>query len=109
MSAPRPLYVISLDVPGNRVVVGYEERTINTVVRADQINWVSVESLDGPVHASAKIRSTGTPVSCNVRIDEVGRLCATFDVPVKAATPGQSLVVYDNDRVLCGGIIESVD
>ena len=109
VSAPRPLYVISLDVPHNRVVVGYEERTVNTVVRADQINWVSVPSLEGEAHLSAKIRSTGTPVSCAVRIDEVGRLCATFDVPVKAATPGQSLVVYDNDRILCGGIIESVD
>ncbi len=109
VSAPKPLYVISLDVPGNRVVVGYEENTVNTVVRATNLNWVSIEDLPSTIHASAKIRSTGIPVACQVSIDSQDRLCAVFDVPVKAATPGQSLVVYDNDKVLVGGIIESVD
>ena len=109
VSAPKPLYVISLDVAKNRVVVGYEESTVNTTVRATNLNWVSVEELPAPIHASAKIRSTGTPVACEVRIDEQDRLCAVFDTPVKAATPGQSLVVYDKDKVLAGGIIESVD
>ena len=109
VSAPKPLYVISLDVTKNRVVVGYEESTVNTVVRASNLNWVSIEELPAPIRAGAKIRSTGTPVACEVRIDEQDRLCAVFDTPVKAATPGQSLVVYDNDRVLVGGIIDSVD
>ena len=109
VSAPRPLYVLSLDVQNNRVVVGYEENTVNTTVRASRINWVSIDGLDKSIHACAKIRSTGTPVSCEVFMDSMDRLCATFDTPVKAATCGQSLVVYDNDMVLAGGIIESVD
>ena len=109
VSAARPLYVLSLDVRNNRVVVGYEENTVNTTVRASKINWVSIESLDKPIHASAKIRSTGTPVSCEVYMDRMDRLCARFDVPVKAATCGQSLVIYDGDKVLAGGIIEEVD
>lgn len=109
VSAPRPLYVLSLDVPNNRVVVGYEENTVDTTVRASKINWVSVEGLDKPIQACAKIRSTGTPVACNVYMDRMDRLCAEFEVPVKAATCGQSLVVYDNDTVLAGGIIESAD
>lgn len=109
VSAPRPLYVISLDVAGNRVVVGYEENTVNTVVRAVNLNWVSVGELPKPIRAGAKIRSTGTPVACKVYMDPQDRLCAEFDVPVKAATPGQSLVVYDGDRILVGGIIDSVD
>ena len=109
VSSPKPLYVISLDVRNNRVVVGHEEMTVNTVVRATDINWVSVAELPEPVHASAKIRSTGTPVACEVYTDGRGRLCARFEVPVKAATCGQSLVVYDGDRILAGGIIESVE
>ena len=109
VSAPRPLYVISLDVANNRVVVGYEESTVNTMVRAVNLNWVSVDEIPAPIHAAAKIRSTGTPVSCEVHIDSQDRLCARFDVPVKAATPGQSLVIYDNDKVLVGGIIDQVD
>jgi tRNA-specific 2-thiouridylase len=109
VSAPKPLYVISLDVKNNRVVVGTEEMTVNTVVRAANINWVSVGELPSPIHAAAKIRSTGTPVACEVYMDGQDRLCAKFDVPVKAATCGQSLVVYKDDAVLAGGIIESVD
>ena len=109
VSAPKPLYVISLDVAKNRVVVGYEESTVNTIVRASNLNWVSIDELSSLIHASAKIRSTGTPVACEVSIDSQDRLCAVFDTPVKAATPGQSLVVYDKDKVLVGGIIESVD
>lgn len=109
VSAPKPLYVVSFDVANNRVVVGYEENIVNTVVRATNLNWVSIEELPSAIHASAKIRSTGMPVACQVSIDSQDRLCATFDVPVKAATPGQSLVIYDNDKVLVGGIIESVD
>ena len=109
VSAPKPLYVISLDVAKNQVVVGYEDKTINTVVRANLINWVSVEEIPSPIQASAKIRSTGTPVSCKVYMDSTDRLCAEFDTPVKAATCGQSLVIYEGDKVLAGGIIESVD
>ena len=91
------------------MVVGYEESTVNTVVRACNLNWVSIDELPGSIHAGAKIRSTGTPVACEVSVDSQDRLCAVFDTPVKAATPGQSLVVYDKDKVLVGGIIESVD
>lgn len=109
VSAPYPLYVVSLDVPNNRVVVGTQERVINTVVRADRINWVSIEGIEGEISAQAKIRSTGLPVQCSVYVDGQDRLCARFETPVKAATCGQSLVVYDGPRVLCGGIIESVD
>lgn len=109
VSAPKPLYVIALDVKKNQVVVGYEDKTVNTVVRAGKLNWVGIESLEAPIHASAKIRSTGMPVACKVYMDSQDRLCADFDVPVKAATCGQSLVVYEGDKILCGGIIESVD
>lgn len=109
VSAPKPLYVISLDVKNNQVVVGYEDKTVNTVVRASNLVWGAVDEIRNAIHASAKIRSTGTPVACEVNIDSQDRLCATFDTPVKAATCGQSLVVYDNDTILCGGIIESVD
>ncbi|MCQ2411367.1 MAG: tRNA 2-thiouridine(34) synthase MnmA [Sphaerochaetaceae bacterium] len=109
VSAPKPLYVISLNVQKNEVVVGYEDKTVNTVVRASNLNWVSIDGISGTLHASAKIRSTGTPVVCDVYMDSMDRLCAHFDTPVKAATCGQSLVVYDGDKVLCGGIIEEVE
>lgn len=109
VSADKPLYVIALNPQRNEVVVGYEDRTANMVVTAGQVNWVAVADLEKPVHATAKIRSAGAAVPCTVAKLEDGRISAVFDVPVKSATCGQSLVVYDDDTVLCGGIIDSAN
>lgn len=109
IAAPFPLYVIGLDPQTNTVTVGYEECTQNNKVTATNIVWGSMEYLETPIKAQAKIRSTGKPVSCTVHMDEQDRLCAEFDTPVKSATCGQSLVVYLGDTVVCGGIIDSVD
>ena len=111
VSAPRPLYVIALDPVNNKVIVGYEEHTGNTKVYASSIVWGALESLEKPLHVQGKIRSTGYPMPCTLSLALVeGKemVCATFDSPVKAATCGQSLVAYDGDKVLCGGIIEKV-
>jgi len=109
ISAPRPLYVLSLDPKRNEVVVGYEEMTANTSVTASQINWVSITSFEDGLEAQAKIRSTGNPVPCKVFNAQDGTVKAVFSVPVKAATCGQSLVVYDGPYVLFGGIIDKVE
>ena len=109
IAAPRPLYVIALDPKRNEVVVGYEEMTGNTSVTASQVNWVSADSFEDGLVAQAKIRSTGNPVPCRVFHAQDGSIKADFFAPVKAATCGQSLVVYDGDYVLFGGIIDKVD
>ena len=57
--------------------------------------------------AKAKIRSTGFPMDCTVTVDAKDRLYAVFDRPVKAATCGQSLVIYQDNVILAGGIIDS--
>lgn len=108
VSAPYPLYVVALNPEKNEVVVGYEDKTNNTGVSASNIVWQGIDSINEPFKATAKIRSTGVAVSCTVYIDNYDNLCADFDVPVKAATCGQSLVVYKDDVILCGGIINSV-
>lgn len=108
VSAPYPLYVIGLDPVKNEVVVGYEDKTDNYGVTATNVVWQAVESIKDPIKASAKIRSTGFAVPCTVYVDSYDNLCADFDVPVKAATCGQSLVVYKDDIILCGGIINGV-
>lgn len=109
VSAPRPLYVLYLDPQTNEVVVGYEENTGNTAVTASQLNWVSVDSFEDGLVVQAKIRSTGNPVECTLTHEGKDKVRATFSSPVKAATCGQSLVVYNGDYILFGGIIDSVE
>lgn len=109
IAASQPLYVTDLDPVNNLVVVGYEDSTYNKSVVADRVNWVATEDLSKPIHAKAKIRSMGEIAECTVSCDYEGRLKAVFDKPVKAATCGQSLVIYEDDKVLCGGIISGVE
>lgn len=108
VSAPRPLYVLALDPAKNQVVVGYEEDTEDTLVTAGQVNWQQVERLDGTVEVEAKIRSAGSPVAADAWENPDGTITARFRTPVKAATLGQSLVLYRKGCILAGGIIEKV-
>jgi tRNA-uridine 2-sulfurtransferase len=43
-----------------------------------------------------------------VSLEGNGNFKVTFDQPKRAITPGQSVVLYDGDDVLCGGVIEQV-
>ncbi len=106
IGAERPLYVTELRVKANEVVVGFEEETKDVSVTASQIVWGAVETIEKEIEVSAKIRSAGLSYECKASLTEDGKIKAVFKNPVKAATCGQSLVLYDGDNVLCGGIIE---
>ncbi len=103
-----PLYVVALNPEKNEVVVGYEDSVSSFSVTASNIVWGAIDGLDGEIEVKAKIRSTGIPVEGLLSVDSQDRLCFKFNTAVKAATKGQSLVVYKDEKVLCGGIIDSV-
>jgi tRNA-specific 2-thiouridylase len=107
IAAPNPLYVLSLNKEKNEVVVGEEDATLKKSLIADDLNWVSVEKLQEPTQVTAKIRSAQTPVE--VLIIPLGdSVQVEFENMQKSITPGQSIVFYDDDLVLGGGIIEKV-
>jgi len=106
VSAERPLYVIALDVHRNQVVVGFEEETFGESLVAGKLNWVSVPGLTGPMEAQAKIRSTGKPKPVVLSPLADGTVSVRFAEPLKAVTPGQSVVFYDDGMVLGGGVIQ---
>ncbi|WP_320128053.1 tRNA 2-thiouridine(34) synthase MnmA [uncultured Sphaerochaeta sp.] len=106
IAAERPLYVLALRPQSNEVVVGFEEEALQRSVTASNIVWGVVDKLEGFQLVQAKIRSTGYPSEAEVHQNEDGSLTAVFSEEIKAATNGQSLVLYDNDIILCGGIIE---
>ncbi len=106
IAASRPMYVLALDAQHNRVVVGSEEETFGQALTASRVSWLSVAAINGPLEVQAKIRSTGVPKSALVAPLEDGRISVRFAEPVKAVTPGQSVVLYDGDVVLGGGVID---
>jgi tRNA-specific 2-thiouridylase len=71
---------------------------------ADQMNRL-VDSF--PEEARAKIRYAHRAARCRIS-EEDGRLAVRFAEPQEAAAPGQSVVLYDGETVLGGGIIREV-
>lgn len=98
-----PLYVVELRPETNEVVLGERDALNSNGLVAESLN-IMCESL--PNRAEAKIRSTPNTASSSVELRNNGtELLVEFDEPQFAATPGQSVVLYDGDSVLGGGII----
>lgn len=104
IAAERPLYVISLDAEKNEVLVGYEESTYHSKVFVDNACYVSKTDFEKDKIYKVKIRSTSRGDDATIEKTEKG-FTVKFVAPVKAATVGQSAVVYDGDYVIAGGLI----
>jgi len=104
LSAPAPLYVLAIDAPRNRLVVGGKTDLRAEGLIADQVNRM-VDSF--PEEARAKIRYAHRAARCRIS-EEDGHLMVRFAEPQEAVAPGQSVVLYDGETVLGGGIIREV-
>ena len=105
-----PLYVISLDLARNAVIVGYREDAYFSGLTAERVNWIMKESPGLPLDAKVRIRSNHRPAPARIWADEAGkadRVRIEFSDPQLAVTPGQAAVFYQGDRVLGGGWIAS--
>ena len=112
ISAREPLYVSSLDPEKRTVTVapGSHPALYQTRVEADQVNLVSLPAWQGSLNGSAKIRynMADQPSSLEL-VEQQGRslLVAEFEQPLRAVTPGQSLVAYQGEVLVGGGVIRS--
>ena len=106
-----PWYVADKDLANNRLLVvqGSDHPLLfHHYCIADQIHWINTDPLtEGePFSCRAKIRYRQTDQNCTVTLDN-RQLQVEFDQAQRAITPGQSLVLYQGDRCLGGGIIQS--
>ena len=106
ISYHHPLYVVKIDINNNQVILGKEEDLYSKIVYITDTN-ILVNEL--PKKAQGKIRYKSQPVSCTYEIIDDNNMKVIFDEPVKSVTPGQSLVLYDNNILLGGGIIKSTE
>ncbi len=102
-----PWYVLEIDAPRNRVVVGTREELYTRELAAGDLNWVALgEPPAGPLRCQVQIRQRHKAAAATVTAAPGGRLQAVFDEPQLSVTPGQVSVFYDGDVVLASGTIE---
>lgn len=104
-----PFYVLDIDVPKNRVVVGGLEELFSNGLTANEVNWIDpeaeVKARSGLIGVEAKIRYRHAGAACVVTSNDDGTIRIEFSEQQKAITPGQAVVIYRGEEVLGGGWI----
>jgi tRNA-specific 2-thiouridylase len=106
-----PWYVVAKDMPRNVLIVaqGHDHPELFApALIANQIHWIN-ETPDFPLKAAAKTRYRQTDQACIINKINATDYQIIFDEPQRAITPGQSVVFYQENVCLGGGIIVSKD
>lgn len=104
-----PLYVLEIR-PGERmVVVGERAQLGRRSCRVLRPNWIACADLRQPLRVAAKIRSRHAPSPAMIAPLPDGSVSVVFDAPQMGITPGQACVFYQDEVVVGGGWIESID
>ncbi|MEE9267460.1 MAG: aminomethyltransferase beta-barrel domain-containing protein, partial [Gammaproteobacteria bacterium] len=105
-----PLYVVNKDPASNTITVGMKDELLAHGCIALEANWL-VEPKDDWITCTVKIRYNAEPVAGLVR-QKMGtnpkcgsELDVRFEEPQFAVAPGQAVVCYDGEAVICGGWI----
>ena len=107
LSHPTPLYVLRVDAEKNRVIVTDKESLFFKGLIASDVHLNFTRILDEPKRVKARIRQRHNEADALISRDGEKRIKVLFENPQLSVTPGQSVVFYDEDIVLGGGIIES--
>ncbi len=100
------VYVTKIDPVANLVYLDTDEGRRKAELTASHISFIPFETLEQPIKCTAKIRYNAADKPCMVSPCENG-VKVLFDEPQLAVTPGQSVVFYDKNTVLGGGIIDA--
>lgn len=103
-----PWFVADKDIATNTLVVvqGHDHPLLQRFsVGAGQLSWIAGVAPDPERPYTAKTRYRQTDAACHITTLYDDTLELVFDAPQWAVTPGQSVVLYDGDVCLGGGII----
>ncbi len=106
LSLKNPMYVKEINAETNDIVLCEEENLYRKTFTAKDINLISVDFIDKPLKLKVKTRYRQKEQLATITQTDNNRLNIELDVPQKAITKGQALVMYDENIVVGGGTIE---
>lgn len=105
-----PWYVVAKDVPNNRLIVAQGHNhplLLSRHLIAQQFHWIAEPIPSIPFSCSAKTRYRQRDQACVITALDQASGQVSFNEPQRAITPGQSIVFYQDEICLGGGIIET--
>ena len=106
ISVGRPAYVSRIDADTNTVVISDDDELWSDTVVAGLTNFLVEKKAGEKFRAKVKIRYRQQPVDADVEVREGDRLLVKLDNPARAITAGQSVVIYEDDILVGGAVID---
>ena len=100
-----PMFVTEIRAATREVVIGPRAELLGRGVIAREVNWLGQPATIGD-RLSLQVRHRARPALAEVVRIEGDEIELALEDPVAAIAPGQSLVLYDDERVVGGGVIE---
>lgn len=105
LSMGKPVFVVEVRPETNEVVIGDNEDVFSSVLYANNLNFMSIENLEGEMDVDAKIRYSHQGAKATIHKIGDDMIECVFKEPQRAITPGQAVVFYDGDYIVGGGTI----
>ncbi len=101
----KPMFVIGIDSINNTVTLGEAADVFSDTLIASDLNFISIYKLTDKMNIKAKIRYSACEADAVIKPLDDNTVEVKFNEPQRAITPGQSVVFYEDDIVVGGGVI----
>lgn len=105
LSLGHPAFVLEIRPETNEVVIGTNDEVFSDKLYANNLNFMSIEDLEGSMEVEAKIRYSHQGAKCTIKKVGSDEVECIFEEPQRAITPGQAVVFYKDDYIVGGGTI----
>lgn len=102
-----PMFVVAIRPEDRAVVIGPRSALLGRGLVAREVNWLVAGAAVMGSALEIQVRHRAAPAAATVIRNDGDEIELALDEPVAAITPGQSVVFYDGERVLGGGVIET--
>lgn len=101
----KPVFVVEIRPETNEVVLGESQDVFYSKLYGNQLNFMSIEEIQGELQVDAKIRYSHKGAKAIIRKVDSDVIECVFEEPQRAITPGQAVVFYNGDYVVGGATI----
>ena len=103
----KPMFVTNIDPVTNCITLGEDGSQYSTGLMAEDVTFTDGKIPPDGTTLMCKTRYSAKPSECTIFSDDGGMVRVEFNQPLRAVTPGQSVVFYKADTTIGGGIIKS--